>query len=83
MRFLLGHNPEIMDKAALNEAFNPFVTLSENNKYYQRWPGHLRSYYGFGWRIHKFWEGSKTNEKNDVAPWGKRQSFPQRDCGVS
>ena len=89
MRFLLGHNPEIMDKAALKEAFNPFVSLSENNKYYQRWPGHLRSYYGFGWRIHKFEEpdtekeytilhhgGSVNHFRNEIAV------YPESDLGI-
>ena len=89
MRFLLGHNPEIMNKAALKEAFNPFIALSENNKYYQRWPGHLRSYYGFGWRIHKFWEGGNTAEKTMWHHGGSVNHFrneiavyPDADLGI-
>lgn len=89
MRFLLGHNPEIMDKAALAEAFNPFIALNEHNKYYQRWPGHLRSYYGFGWRIHKFWEGGNTTEKTMWHHGGSVNHFrneiavyPDADLGI-
>ncbi|MGB6154134.1 MAG: serine hydrolase domain-containing protein [Pricia sp.] len=89
MRFLLGHNPEIMDKAALREAFTPFIALNENNKYYQRWPGHLRSYYGFGWRIHKFWEGGNTTEKTMWHHGGSVNHFrneiavyPDADLGI-
>ncbi|MEJ1224018.1 serine hydrolase domain-containing protein [Sediminicola sp. 1XM1-17] len=89
MRFLLGHNPELMDKSALAEAFNPFVEIKGNSKYYQRWPGHLTSYYGFGWRIHKFMEdetrqertmwhhgGSVNNYRNEIAV------FPEADLGI-
>jgi beta-lactamase class C len=63
MRFLLGHNPEIMGKSVLGEAFNPFIEIKGHNKYYQRWPGHIASYYGFGWRIHKFVEDDSPQEK--------------------
>ncbi|HMB62112.1 MAG TPA: serine hydrolase domain-containing protein, partial [Eudoraea sp.] len=56
MRFILGHNPEIMSKSALKEAFNPCIEITGHSKYYQRWPGHRTSYYGFGWRIHTFVE---------------------------
>lgn len=89
MRFLLGHNPEIMDKAALGEAFKPFIALNEHNKYYQRWPGHLRSYYGFGWRIHKFWEGGNSTEKTMWHHGGSVNHFrneiavyPEADLGI-
>ena len=89
MRFLLGHNPELMDKSALSEAFNPFVEIKGHSKYYQRWPGHLTSYYGFGWRIHKYREadssqektiwhhgGSVNNYRNEIAV------FPEADLGI-
>lgn len=89
MRFLLGHNPEIMDKAALKDVFEPFVALGSNNKYYQRWAGHLQSYYGFGWRIHKF-EGSHANEKRTIWHHGGSVNhfrneiavFPEADTGI-
>ncbi len=89
MRFLLGHNPEVMSKSALKEAFNPFIEIKGHSKYYQRWPGHLSSYYGFGWRIHKFVEdntgltktiwhhgGSVNNYRNEIAV------FPEADLGI-
>ncbi|GGK29577.1 hypothetical protein GCM10007962_24720 [Yeosuana aromativorans] len=78
MELLLGHHPEIMDKNALQEAFTPFIEIKGHSKYYQRWPGHERSYYGFGWRIHKFMDngeektmihhgGSVNNYRNEIA----------------
>ncbi|WP_100614708.1 serine hydrolase domain-containing protein [Confluentibacter citreus] len=89
MRFLLGHNPEIMDKSAFEDAFNPFIEIKEHGKYYQKWSGHLTSYYGYGWRIHKYLEdisgqektilhhgGSVNNYRNEIA------LFPEDDLGI-
>ncbi|MDX1362983.1 MAG: serine hydrolase domain-containing protein [Arenibacter latericius] len=89
MRFLLGHNPELMNKTALLETFNPFVEIKGSSKYYQRWPGHLKSHYGFGWRIHTFLEdesdtpktvwhhgGSVNNYRNEIAV------YPDSDLGI-
>ena len=89
MRFLLGHNPEVMSKSALSEAFQPFVEIKGHYKYYHRWPGHISSYYGFGWRIHKFKEegapqvktiwhhgGSVNNYRNEIA------LYPEADLGI-
>ncbi|WP_372945877.1 serine hydrolase domain-containing protein [Muriicola sp.] len=89
MRFLLGHHSEIMDKSALNEAFQPVVEIKGRSKYYQRWPGHISSHYGYGWRIHKFREGfgqeirtmwhhggSVNNFRNEIA------LYPEDDLGI-
>ena len=89
MRFLLGHNPELMNTSALKEAFNPFIEIKGGNKYYYRWPGHLASYYAFGWRIHKFMDddshqertiwhhgGSVNNYRNEIA------MYPEEDLGI-
>lgn len=89
MRFLLGHNPEVMAKDAIAEVFKPFIAVNNHNKYYQRWPGHLQSSYGFGWRIHEFqdaetnkkftiWHhgGSVNNYRNEIAV------YPEADLGI-
>lgn len=89
MRFLLGHHPEIMSKSALKKAFKPNIEIKGHSKYYQRWPGHISSHYGFGWRIHKFedadsrrevtmWHhgGSVNNFRNEVA------LYPDADLGI-
>ena len=89
MRFLLGHNPEIMSKQEIEEAFNPAIEIKGHYKYYQRWPGHQASYYGYGWRIHKFVEdqtrqektiwhhgGSVNNFRNEIAV------YPEADLGI-
>ncbi len=89
MRFLLGHNPEVMHKAAVAEAFQPIIEHKGHSKYYQRWPGHVKSSYGLGWRIHEFqdtetnkditvWHhgGSVNNYRNEIAV------FPEADLGI-
>ena len=89
LRFLLGHNPEVMSRSAIQEAFEPFIEIKGRSKYYQRWPGHIASYYGFGWRIHKFEEdhtkaektiwhhgGSVNDFRNEIA------LFPEADLGI-
>ncbi|MBD1261407.1 beta-lactamase family protein [Maribacter polysiphoniae] len=89
MRFLLGHHPEVMKSEAIDEAFNPFIEISGHRKYYQRWPGHTRSYYGFGWRIHKFTEGDSTFEKTIWHHGGSVNNYrneiavyPESDLGI-
>ncbi len=89
MRFLLGYNPEIMDKAAFQDAFNPFIEIKGHSKYYHKWPQHIASYYGYGWRIHKYLEqtsniektiwhhgGSVNNYRNEIA------IYPEDDLGI-
>lgn len=89
MRFLLGHNPDVMSKEAVGEVFQPFIELNEYRKYYQRWPGHVKSAYGYGWRIHTMKEneaapeetiwhhgGSVNSYRNEIA------LFPEADLGI-
>lgn len=89
MRFLLGHNPKVMSPNAIQEVFKPFISFKNKNKYYQKWPGHVASSYGYGWRIHSFkseetgeletiWHhgGSVNNYRNEIA------LFPESDLGI-
>ena len=89
MRFLLGGNPEVLPLSTIEKAFAPFIEIDYNNKYYQRWPGHKQSHYGFGWRIHTYQEsanaqektmwhhgGSVNNYRNEIA------LFPDTDIGI-
>jgi beta-lactamase class C len=89
MRFLLGHHPEVMSGTAIRETFEPYIEIKGHNKYYHRWPGHVSSYYGFGWRIHnylddginqekKIWHhgGSVDNYRNEIA------LYPEADLGI-
>lgn len=89
MRFILGHNPEIMSKSALKEAFNPCIEITGHSKYYQRWPGHRASYYGLGWRIHKFVENGTDQEKTIWHHGGSVNDYrneiaiyPEADLGI-
>ncbi len=89
MQLLLGHRPDVMTSEALRETFAPFVEIPGRLKYYQRWPGHTASYYGFGWRIHTYrpdnsgventiWHhgGSVNHFRNEIAV------FPEEDLGI-
>ncbi|AWX46258.1 Beta-lactamase [Flagellimonas maritima] len=89
MRFLLGHNPDVLEPASIQTVFKPFIKLGNNNKYYQRWPNHIESHYGFGWRIHTFkkddspqiktvWHhgGSVNDYRNEIA------LYPENDLGI-
>ena len=89
MRFLLGHNPEVMKMDAIADVFKPFVSANNHRKYYQRWKGHKQSSYGYGWRVHKFqdsptedeytmWHhgGSVNSFRNEIA------LFPDSDLGI-
>ncbi|MCF8273239.1 MAG: beta-lactamase family protein [Flavobacteriaceae bacterium] len=87
MKLLLGHHPEIINNSALQEVFNPYIEIKNHNKYYEKWPGHVNSYYGFGWRIHKFLQndeqttilhhgGSVNSYRNEIA------IYPDADLGI-
>lgn len=89
MRFLLGHNPEVLKDSAMRQVFEPYIAVGNNNKYYQRWKGHVKSSYGFGWRIHEYqntdadttetvWHhgGSVNNYRNEIA------LYPESDLGI-
>ncbi|MEM9142923.1 MAG: serine hydrolase domain-containing protein [Bacteroidota bacterium] len=89
MRFLLGHNPQVMESSELAQAFAPRVEVNIGRKYYKRWPGHVASHYGFGWRNHTFedentgaretvWHhgGSVNHFRNEIA------LYPQADLGI-
>ncbi len=89
MRFLLGHNPEMLDKPALSEAFTPRVEINIGRKYYKRWPGHVSSHYAFGWRIHKFEDEATKDETTMWHHGGSVNSFrneiavyPEADLGI-
>jgi len=88
MQFLLGNNPKVIRKEAIKEVFKPYISFKNLRKYYQKWPGHIKSSYGFGWRIHELQEssnkkttiwhhgGSVNNFRNEIA------LFPETDLGI-
>ncbi|MBT8307239.1 MAG: beta-lactamase family protein [Maribacter sp.] len=89
MRFLLGHNPTVLPPAKIENAFNPIVQIGNNNKYYQRWPGHVQSHYGLGWRIHTFHDKGSTANKTMWHHGGSVNSYrneialyPETDLGI-
>lgn len=89
MRFLLGYNPELMSQSALSEFFSPFIEIKGESKYYQHWPGHISSYYGYGWRIHKFMDNDSDHEKTIWHHGGSVNDYrneiaiyPEADLGI-
>ena len=89
LRFLLGHNPEVMSKSAIEEAFKPIIEIKGRSKYYQRWEGHVSSYYGMGWRIHKMKDDATAQEKTIWHHGGSVNGFrneiavyPEADLGI-
>ncbi|MFS4415345.1 serine hydrolase domain-containing protein [Maribacter sp. 2307ULW6-5] len=89
MRFLLGHNPDVLGQEDLEKAFDPIIELNQNGKYYQRWPGHQKSAYALGWRVHHFQEenglelervlhhgGSVNSYRNEIA------LYPETNLGI-
>ena len=89
MQFLLGHNQSIMNTQELSEVFQPIIKIGGNRKYYQRWDGHIASYYGYGWRIHNFAEGNTGFPKTMIHHGGSVNDFrneialfPEEDLGI-
>ncbi|MHA7055878.1 serine hydrolase domain-containing protein [Aquimarina sp. M1] len=90
MRFLLGHNPNVMSSDGLKNVFDPVINLPGKSKYYQRWNGHQKSHYAHGWRIHDF-KNSATGETNRMIHHGGHVNsyrseiaiFPQEDLGIT
>ncbi|WP_081415638.1 serine hydrolase domain-containing protein [Aquimarina latercula] len=90
MRFLLGHNPSVMNSDGLNKVFNPIINLPGKSKYYQKWAGHKESQYAHGWRIHDF-KNRKTGESSRMIHHGGHVNsfrseiaiFPQEDLGIT
>ena len=89
MRFLLGNKEQVLSKKDLAEVFKPQIEIPDARKYYQRWKGHLRSSYAYGWRIHEFIDsntgsqstmihhgGSVSNFRNEIA------LFPGENLGI-
>jgi len=89
MRFLLGYNATVLRPAIIEKAFTPIVRIARNNKYYQRWPGHIESHYGLGWRIHTFQDKGDTDEKTIWHHGGSVNNYrneialyPEADMGI-
>ncbi|MEW7277717.1 serine hydrolase domain-containing protein [Aquimarina sp. 2201CG1-2-11] len=80
LKFLLGNNPEVMMPNTMSDVFNPVIEVEGKGKYYQKWPGHFKSFYGLGWRVHSFTDeqakeprtvihhgGSVNNYRSEIA----------------
>ncbi len=89
MRFLLGHNPEVFQQSTFIKAFEPFIEIPGRIKYYHKWPGHTKSSYGFGWRIHEYIDETTGTEKTMWHHGGSVNSYrneialyPDDDLGI-
>ncbi len=89
MKFLLGNNPDVLMPGTMEDVFKPIVQVGGRRNYYQRWPGYKASFYGLGWRVHKFKEanteelatvihhgGGVNNYRSEIA------IYPKDDLGI-
>ena len=51
---ILGQRPDVLSPKNLNTVLSPRIATKDYYRYYNKWPGHQSSYYGFGWRMHTF-----------------------------
>ncbi|MDH7445484.1 serine hydrolase domain-containing protein [Aquimarina sp. 2201CG14-23] len=90
MRFLLGHNQDVLGTNIMNEVFNSNIQIEGRSKYYQKWSGHQASYYGLGWRIHTF-KNNRTGEISKMIHHGGHVNsyrseiaiYPEEDLGIT
>lgn len=50
LKACMGHNQEVISNTVRRTAFTPNIITTRDNKYFNRWPTLLNSYYGLGWR---------------------------------
>ncbi|WP_103069842.1 serine hydrolase domain-containing protein [Aquimarina sediminis] len=89
MKFLLGNNPEVMMPNTMSDVFEPIIQVGGRRKYYQKWPGYSKSFYGLGWRVHSFTD-TKTGEPSRVVHHGGSVNnyrseiaiYPEEDLGI-
>ncbi|MEW7288980.1 serine hydrolase domain-containing protein [Aquimarina sp. 2304DJ70-9] len=89
MKFLLGNNPDVLMPGTMEDVFNPMIQVGGRRNYYQRWPGYEASYYGLGWRVHKF-NDADTGKLNTVIHHGGGVNnyrseiaiYPNEDIGI-
>ena len=88
MRFLLGHDQQVLSSSTLNDVFKEHIVIPGRSKYYQRWKGHVSSHYGFGWRVHSFKNDEGSEEKvlhhgGTVSNYRSEIAlFPDSDLGI-
>ncbi len=51
LRALLGHRQDVVPNEVLDQVFSPVIRTPLMNRYYRKWLGARRAYYGLGWRI--------------------------------
>ncbi|GAA3509101.1 serine hydrolase domain-containing protein [Aquimarina addita] len=89
MRFLLGHNQDVLESATLTDVFSPKINIG-GRCYYKKWKGHKKSSYAMGWRIHEF-TNPVTKESNTIIHHGGTVNnyrseiaiYPKDDLGIT
>lgn len=51
LKALTGYRPDVVPPEVLDEVFTPHIRTPLMNRYYRKWLGARRAYYGLGWRI--------------------------------
>ncbi|TPN81389.1 serine hydrolase domain-containing protein [Aquimarina algicola] len=90
MKLLLGQHPEIIENDILQKVFTPAVEIPKSYKYYQKWPGHISSSYGFGWRLHTFSNADDNDTYTMIHHGGYVNNFrseiaifPKKELGIT
>ncbi|MBK8669378.1 MAG: beta-lactamase family protein [Saprospiraceae bacterium] len=48
---VMGYRPDVISPNARKIAFTPYISTSDDDKYFNMWPGIKDSHYGLGWRL--------------------------------
>lgn len=80
---IMGFKPEHLSHAALKMAFEPRISTSYDDKYFNFWPGVTDSHYGLGWRILDFGEQRLIFHGGQVSHYRAEIAFdPQTKLGI-
>ncbi len=61
LQFLLGDGNTILKEETKDNILSPKIRELGRSRYYQKWAGNQKTYYGYGWRIHEM----KDADHND------------------
>jgi len=82
--FLLGHRPDVMDKAELQQLYEKQIAVSLSEGNHRAWPEATEAWYGYGWR------GIQSKGRKVIFHGGYVNSFrteiafiPEEDIGIA
>jgi len=84
LKAMLGHYPDVLPKAALEEVFKPHIPINDDSGYYESWaPGLTQASYGMGWRIFDYNDHKIVYHGGWVRGYRPEMGFcPKEDVGI-